>query len=482
MVKIMISAVKNGTSRQVSKSHSSRPQARRSSRRYSFQTVMAAILILSSDIKAAHAKLEVATVRLGGVLNGEEKRWQFLTKFGFGTGKGTYRWRGKWDDFKRKAFSLREEEMPTENFTLQVEAYLDEDWPEVELLEAKCQRQEKARGLKDFQIPPTGEWGDWASSTVKQVVRPHVWYYSINDCTSSLVGGQRFIVQFEALQPDGSHFSIENGYTLPANIASLICAAIFSVSFVLGCMDIYKRDGAIHSVIWVLAALVVLQFIARLLHVAHLLEYRVDGFGIRPIEIFSEILFTVAEMVQSSLLILIALGYTLVPTKEDDLEIVFPVCAFLAVIHIVLVALGKTDDNAANKFHAHEGTPGLVMMVIRVLLYVFFLWALSCTSKKTGMRIRNFLSEFRIAGSIYFLGYPFLFAVTQPVAPYIRPVILTVGIMVGQVASSWWLQRLFLSKGEYFKVSELGSSPLPGASPSASLASSFGMSPSTKRD
>jgi hypothetical protein len=275
--------------------------------------------------------------------------------------------------------------------------------------------------------------------------------------------GHTFQIEFEALQPDGSHFSIEHQYTMHANVIAMSCFVLFALFFVKGCYDYYRTTESLHPVMWTLAALMVLQFLSRGLHLVHLLVYQANGLGLKPVEIYSEIVFTVAEMIQSTLLIAIALGYTLLPFKMT-VEWVLGLGLTNLLVHIILVALGRTNDSAANKFHHHEGLCGMIMLAIRVLLYAGFLWAVSVTEKSAGSRISNFICKFRIAGTMYFLGYPFLFLVSRPFAPYLRPLILTFGLMVSEIASVFWLNSLFLTRGSYFKVSELGSSPLPGGS------------------
>lgn len=101
-------------------------------------------------------------------------------------------------------------------------------------------------------------------------------------------------------------------------------------------------------------------------------------------------------------------------------------------------------------------------MVMRLGLYVWFLWAVQSSAGEGGMSVRRFYTQFRIAGSVYFLSYPAIFLIAKCFAPYVQHVVMTFGLMVMQMGSNVWLTRLFLTRGDYFKVSTLSASDLPG--------------------
>lgn len=169
-----------------------------------------------------------------------------------------------------------------------------------------------------------------------------------------------------------------------------------------------------------------------------------------------------SQVTQTSLLILIALGYTLLQSKIGELDLMIPMCFMIGVIHIMLVGFGKIKDDASYKFHENEGVIGWILLGLRLLLYVWFLWAAQSSAQEGGFKIRCFLSQFRLAGTIYFLAYPAIFLLTQMFAPYLQHGIMSVGLMCMQAGSNVWLATLFLTRGEYFKVSTLSASVLPG--------------------
>lgn len=84
---------------------------------------------------------------------------------------------------------------------------------------------------------------------------------------------------------------------------------------------------------------VLTQISSSLLHLAHLFAYSFNGMGILILDGIAETLAVVSQIVMSSVLIFIALGYTLsVPRAAGRVEsTAFPVVVIVTVFHIGLV-------------------------------------------------------------------------------------------------------------------------------------------------
>jgi len=268
--------------------------------------------------------------------------------------------------------------------------------------------------------------------------------------------------EFRGTQAGGSHFSVEMRGMLPANTLFLCGLTIFVWQFWQLTVVFFRSAGSVHPVIWMLSVVVFLHYLAQTLHTVHLWRYRSNGAGIKALEVISEILFMMSQVTQTSLLILIGLGYTLLQSCLGELDLMIPVCFMVAIVHVMLVGFGKIKDDASYKFHENEGILGWVLLLMRLLLYLWFLWAVQSSARVGGARLQTFLRQFCIAGSMYFLAYPAVFLITQCFAPYWQHGVMSVGLTAMQAASSFWLSRLFLTRGEYFRVSTLSASELPG--------------------
>jgi len=408
-------------------------------------------LLLGLSVPLAEGKFQAGPIRISGPK--KENHWKYLSKFGYAVGTGTFNVRVK----------LHSPKTITNEAKLALEVFLDEDWPEVEAMENICDRKLKARQVREIRVDPNGEWGEWVNGSLGQYVRPHIWFFALSDCDQALQNfTHRLKFEFKANQDGGSEFSVEMRMMPTANFIYLLGFTYFVWLFVVRTKTFQKSSGSIHPVIWTLSVAILIQFIAQIFHSIHLWRYGYDGSGVKALEVLSEILSMLSQVTLSSLLILIALGYTLLQSKIGELDLMIPMCFMVGVIHIMLVGFGKIKDDASYKFHENEGAVGWVLLITRLGLYAWFLWAVQSSASEGGMKLRTFLSQFRIAGSIYFLAYPMIFLMTKCFAPYYQHAAMAVGLMLMQMGSNLWLANLFLTRGEYFKVSTLSSSMLPG--------------------
>eukprot|EP00930_Biecheleria_cincta_P057392 TRINITY_DN43338_c0_g1_i1.p1 TRINITY_DN43338_c0_g1~~TRINITY_DN43338_c0_g1_i1.p1 ORF type:complete len:448 (-),score=41.92 TRINITY_DN43338_c0_g1_i1:427-1770(-) len=405
----------------------------------------------SPGVILATAKFVSGPVRFSGPK--QENHWKYLSKFGYDIGKGSFKFR----------FRLNQPKYIPNAATINLEVYLDEHWPSAEGMSDICSRKQRAKQVRNVTLGPGSNWTDWAEGTLSQTVRPHIWYFVLSDCNSSLSNFTHMLkFEFHALQPGGSEFSVELKGMRFANILFLLCFACFLYWFTQRTRAFANSAGSVHPVIWTLTSGMLTQFFAQLMHTIHLCVYAYDGAGVKSLEVPSEILFMLSQVVQTSLLIIIALGYTLLQSKIGELDLMIPACFLIGIIHVILVGFGKVQDDAHYKFHENEGIVGWILLAMRLGLFAWFLWAVHSSSREGGAKIRSFLSQFRIAGSLYFLGFPAIFLITKMFAPYFQHYVMSCGQMLMQGGFNIWLSSLFLTRGEYFKVSTLSSSDLPG--------------------
>jgi len=271
-------------------------------------------------------------------------------------------------------------------------------------------------------------------------------------------------IQFEArfLQADDSEFSVELKGMLTFHLMYILGFTAFLFKYVSFCRSFVRSAESLHPVIWVLTGAIGLQYLGEVLRADHLWDYSANGLGMKVLELLSEICFTTSQVLITSLLITIGMGYTLLQSRIGELEMIVPLVFLIAIVHILLVSFARMKDDASYKFHDHEGTTGWVLLFIRLVLYAWFFGAVKKTASEAGIRLQMFLKKFLIVGSWYFLGFPVLFVCVQIFAPYLQHKIITGGLLLIQTSTNLWLAHLLLSRGEYFKVSTLSSSFLPG--------------------
>lgn len=384
-----------------------------------------------------------------------DHHWQFLSKFGYAIGEGRYRMRTR----------LREGSVLPEMPYLDFHVFLDEHWGNVESLSSCNLRNADARRTQALYLTEPGVWSAWTSGTLIQKMRPHIWYFAMSNCNQELGGGPLSLeYEIHMTQFDGSELSVELRNMIAWNSMGLVCLGAFIVRYSARCLAFASSAGGLHQVIWVLSATIALQFSGQALHTLHLWKYQSDGIGITSMDLLSEVLVMLSQVVQTTLLIAIAMGYTLLPSRDGRMVIVKWIALLSLVIHVGLVSFGKMQDESACKYHENEGAIGWVLLSVRLLLLSWFVLAAQASQQEGGLRLHDFLQRFLVAGVLYFLAYPLLFVVVQVFAPYLQHPIMQIGLLTMQTASQVWLGELFLSRGTYFKVSALSASLLPGCS------------------
>lgn len=423
----------------------------------------------------AEGKVQLGTVGIGGP-GGEQSRWQYLSKFGYDIGMGMYEVRLR----LHKPRTIRHSAQ-----LLSLHVYLDEDWGRVQAAPF-CERtsQGLCRQSYDVEISRSGEWSDWHEGQLEQRVRPHIWYFALSNCGNPANSNETVEVDFElrARQEGGSEFGVEAGRMLGVHCVAIGLLGVFLVDYAARCVACFKSTCSLHPVIWVLTGALVLQLSAQALHSVHLCRYSSDGVGAPSLDALSESLLMASQVVHTTLLVLIAQGCTLAPSKDDYARTMKLISLGVLVVHAAIVWFGKYEDDAWHKTHQNEGAVGWALLVFRLALFGWFLCAARRTQRGLGMRQASFLQRFRAAGSLYFMSYPALFLIVQVLAPYLRHPTMQVGVLAMQLTSDFWLAGLFLRRGEHFEVSTLRGSLLPDPrSPARELSRSPG-TPSTSSE
>jgi hypothetical protein len=402
-------------------------------------------------ISSTFAKVQSGSITLGG--DQDEFKWKYISKFGYNIGTGTWAVR-----FKTLRPSLNKE------VSITTDVFLDLEWDQVESEENVCARHKYRRASGTSKIPANGEWSEWIQGSLSQAARPYIWYIAANDCGNELGSPTRLRFEFVARQEDGDEFSVEMIGSFYIVLIELAFFSFLCYNIHKECRKIIKSADGLHPVMYTLLAMVGLHFGSVLCQFFHLRAYSHDGVGFKALDVIAEILNVLSQVIGTSLLILIALGYTLLHSKLGNLDVVIPVVFIIAVLHVLLVGFGKIKDDASYKFYENEGVVGWVLLVLRGLLLVWFVWAVKETAKEASnnSRMIDFLQKFLIAGIVYFLSYPLVFVITGLFVPYFRYKVMTIGSFLMRFGSYLWMTKLFLSRGDYFQVSTLKNSFLPG--------------------
>ena len=335
--------------------------------------------------------------------------------------------------------------------SIQLALYLGVEWNE-KLLEKSChERLKSARKVVDVTLNGNTEWTDKIEGKLTQKNRPHVWYFVLSDC-DRVLGSRKVKYNFSIVNPELSHFSVEmKGMKTIYGVLLLILAIGLGknvYTLIKFCRDEEEIQG---PVIWVNLS-IVFQILGIGFNYLNLYVYEYDGEGISVLEFFGETFMTISSLAITTLLIIIAGGWTITYTDFPIPELYVPAIFLLTFLHLFMAGFNFLHEREKFSFTRYEGVSGMVIIIMRVIMYAWFLVNLYWTSKRKEISKTGFLHKFGLGSSLYFLSIPLLVLGSGVFAPHMREKIMVAGGNLAQGAAFLFLYMIFTGRGEYYKM------------------------------
>lgn len=190
--------------------------------------------------------------------------------------------------------------------------------------------------------------------------------------------------------------------------------------------------------------------------------YAQNGKGFFLMHLFAQLFYIMAQFTITVLLILIAWGWTINFLDLEDFDIYIPLIILLGVIHTMIIGINKLTDDQYYKYHIYDGFAGIIIILLRIGMFVYFLIGLVKTYKKARLLVKNFIMRFGIYSSMYLLAVPILVLVANFAAPYTRNKIVQVGSLLLMIVCQFMLSYTFTSKkSSYHDASMKNQAKLP---------------------
>ena len=382
----------------------------------------------------------------------QKEPWKYVTKFAMGIGKGTW-------EIRAQLVSPIEAES-SEYLSFIASVYIDTNWPDVFTLDTCLEKEEISNSKHILLIPVNGKWSSAYSGTAIQKTRPRFWYFSLSN--SQLTKTHRVRVEIWLKNADSSEFSTEdNGlqYIYPC-----ILLIYFFILFktLVSLLDKFEKTITIEPSSLILNLAIFSQFGGILFEVIHLWIYSYNGKGIMLLELLYQSLELVSSIIVTVLLILIANGWTLKYRSFPDADIYIPISMIIIAVNLVIVALGKLSDDSYNKYTDYEGVAAFFIIVFRILSWLWFIFLIKELEKNANLKLLNFLFKFSIISTGYFLALPAVVIFSWVFEPYVRKIVVVLLINIIQIMIFSFLTHMFGEKSDFYKISTMSESVLPG--------------------
>jgi hypothetical protein len=379
--------------------------------------------------------------------------WQYVAKFAMNIGKGTYSLRAQLINPKVADSA--------DSMSLSLSIYIDTKWPEILTLADCRDKDNDANRDEILSLPLNGEWSNYVEGTLTQNVKTRFWYFAVSNC--EIQAKHRIRVEILFINSDNSHLSAEDRGMQYVYPVILIIYLAFLIKNTLRILISHEKQDDIPIVLLMFSAAIFTQFGGIMFKIIYLFVYWYNGRTLLVFDILSQALEVISTIIVTVLFILIANGWILKYRQFPDADIYIPISMLIVTVNFVIIILGKLSDDAYNKYSDYEGIAAFFLVLFRVLSWVWFVFAIREVEKGANMKVLNFLFKFQMLASVYFLSLPIVVLVSWIFEPYVRKVVISLLLNLVQVLVFAYASHLFSEKSEFYKLSTLSSSVLPGS-------------------
>ncbi|EUD68997.1 hypothetical protein C922_00688 [Plasmodium inui San Antonio 1] len=276
-----------------------------------------------------------------------------------------------------------------------------------------------------------------------------------------------FKVEYEVniFQTNNSHFSYEMLYSPLLTFILTILYIFLILQYGRKIMQNIVSKEHKHTMVICVAFVISVQLISNSLLLIHLLVYSKNGIGIELFKISFNLLNFLAQIIMCTMLLSLSYGLTIFEASFDIFTRIKVIFSIITVFHVVLVILDNTYImESSSKFFDNDNITGYIILALRVLLAIVYhvnINNLFLVAKVP--TIRNFLKKMYICGLFYIFSFPIIFMVCYIFDTYWRQRFMLFGTAFLQYVSTYCITKMFLTNSEYFKVSDMSASDLPGA-------------------
>jgi len=387
---------------------------------------------------------------------GKDTDWRYMTKFHFSVGTGSFA-------FKAKVSKPLEPNNPTMLFKLAV--YLHDPWVSI-IDQTSCHAKlSEASLVQDVSIPGNGEWSDVFTGMLTQSTSDRVWYFALADCdrvSSTEKKRTRLRVDLQILNSDGSQFSLEDESQVKDHLILASMIIIVFLSNFWGFIQKWKSGESIETVQVMLILSILTSCMAELLKVAHVYVYSLDGSGLLVLDFFAESFEVLSSIILTVIFILISSGWLLQYHEFPEPETYIPVAVLIFIVNVLIVGIGRISDDDWYKVTDYQGLPGFMIVFIRIAMWAWFYYNVGnvLTVRKHSEKL--FVSKFTLYVSAYFWSLVVVIFLSWGVAPLSRQRFVVFCMWLVQLSGISMTSALFNKKSQFYRISALSASELPG--------------------
>ena len=417
-------------------------------------------LVLLSFALPAEAHKVTKTIRLDRFAR---EKWHYVARFGCGIGQCDFSFKLSLSQSIKYLFPN------SKTLPLRMVVYVSGDtWPYPMNTQDVKIRTQMSKFVKIAELPIDGSSSETYSYPLLHGARTRIYYFFLADLEGTLAGktyikNLRLIIDFAARNTDGSYISQEEYGMQTFHLLMAVLFLAFCLMSLSKTLKYYRKEGELDYPFILLNAACFIEFLSLLSEWLHLILLEYTGSGYFVPNLFSSLFSIITQLIVTSLLILVASGWSITYYQIEDVELLVLTSVLVGFFHLVFAILGQAYNDDPFNTHDYENWAGVILIISKVCLFGLFLMLLLQTYRKAIQKLQNFTIGFGLLGSTYLLALPVTVLIVSTLGDlHTRHRAVTISNIVLESATQLLLTYMLTSKkSAYHKVSYKGSSGLP---------------------
>lgn len=233
-------------------------------------------------------------------------------------------------------------------------------------------------------------------------------------------------------------------------------AAVFTLMAKSFCAEMMKKSaGETNYPYIVVNCCLLLKLASLLMDLADIYLFAQDGLGFEFLNFLSQTCNHLSSYLLVVLLVLLAKGWTLIFDDLAEFELFMPISMVVGIFKVVVIGLGRLDDNSPFFFHRFDSFVGWLLAALNVGMWLYFLYEGLETLQLvgSGSKAGRFVKSLLALGSLYFAVFPLLLIGSLWMSAEHRWQLIELGRLLSQLAAlacaAWATGR---SKGTFKSI------------------------------
>jgi len=285
-------------------------------------------------------------------------------------------------------------------------------------------------------------------------MRPHYWWIAVAQCGEDSIS---FQYDFTFMNPGGAweqQFSYDDQGLVGMYLFFWLVFTLGLMGHLLGVWQMV-RNGTYHVLVRLLSAAIVLETTSLFVSFIHYAIYASNGIGSPGLLGLGDLLDMASQLVFMFLLVLIAKGWTITKQEITHKRILLILVSTLLLGYLIMFTWENVGVDPASTLYIYESPPGIVVVILRVLVLLWFLWCLKSThGEESHPSKKRFYLVFGAIYTAWFLMLPFITLVALGIPAWnryrvVQGMYLT-ATMLGYAALGYlfWPSKI----SEYFQI------------------------------